>query len=247
MCKADVYHCFVLGLEEDLWRFYSQRWSHNGWLCGIYSFWVSFPMRNWVIDPRVVTLSGNHRCCMVNTLLRDHLTQICAKLKLTESSGRMLSGLLVPVCSFGSHLKRAVLPCLILSAKNQSLAVHLLFIVLLKSRCSVSFVSVFHMGWQRGLVFLWAFISLLFAEAIGSKWPRSLQLLIFCIFSSSVASAPYLSCWHIMKHHVLVCSRAYYLPSEKLPLADLGFPFMVLSLLFQDKCIVGTWEENIFS
>lgn len=53
-------------------------------------------MRNGVIDLRLVALSGNHRYRMVKTLLRDQLTQVCAELKLPESSGRMLSGVLVP-------------------------------------------------------------------------------------------------------------------------------------------------------
>lgn len=59
---------------------------------------------------------------------------------------------------------------------------------------------------------LWAFIILLFADEMGRKWPRLLFLLIFCgLFFQfcGFTSSFELRCWHIMKHHISVCHRAY--------------------------------------
>lgn len=137
VCKVGIYHCLVLDLEENLlWSFYSWRCSDNGWLQCIYSFWFHSPWEMEELNPEL--LYYLEMVCTVIGKVVVSLTRVCDQMRLVA-----LPWL---ICSLSSHRKHTVLPCPSLSAENSRLAVCLLFTVLLKSRCNISFISLF---WVR--------------------------------------------------------------------------------------------------
>lgn len=85
-----------------------------------------------------------------------------------------------------------------------------------------------------------------------SNWKQMTQVVVIThilwFFSSSVASAPYLSCvdtsWNTISWSVVVHINCQVRHCLSLILV---FLWQLSQVLFQDKCTVGTREENIFS
>lgn len=110
-------------------------------------FWISFPMRNGGIDPRVVICNiycyiiQYHMCCMVKTLLRGHGEGSA----LFAPCFLPVENLAFPMVWFPFTPLPPMWSKQSFDSLSSWLKIRLLNFFLLKSRCNTSFISVFQM------------------------------------------------------------------------------------------------------
>lgn len=191
-------------------------------------------MRSGGIDPEHVILSGN---CGGNTWERSFARLWLLWPRFTTSWNSWLP----------SKTSSTSIPWPLCWKEK---ALYLLLIVLLKSRCTISFTSVCQMWQQQGSVFCErsSFLCLQMQWEANDPGCCFYSYFVGFLFSSSVASAPHLSCvdtsWNTTSQSVIAHINCQVMLCL---LWVLVFPWRFSQVLFQDKCIVGAWEENIFS